>query len=266
MSYLNLKIGSNTSVAITNLKQMWATRQNREQIYCTASYWDQKAAELDGDAVSMWLNNTLNAYYHRDQLALFERYLPDLQGLNVLDVGCGTGRISRYLATRGAQVTGVDFASQAIAIAQQYTNGDNPTYLVQSMFELDDTPRFNVVVSWGSIAVACKNRDELTETLRRLHHSLQPGGRALLLEPIHQGFLHRVLDMDIREFCQVMTEVGFQIEDVRHLHFYPMRLLLCYFSLPQWLTAVGYYLGEAMMALISHQALGDYKAIYAACG
>lgn len=247
----------------SSLKQMLDTRRQREQIYCTADYWDSKAAELKGDAVSMWTNNHLNHFYHQEQLALFERYLPQVAGRQILDVGCGTGRITRYLAARGAIVTGIDFSSKAIAIAQKLSSEGNPEYEVRSLFDLDTQTAYDNLVSWGAIAVACQKRSELLDVLQRLRRSLKPGGKALLLEPIHQGFLHRVLDMNLQEFCAVMQEAGFQIEDVRHLHFWLTRMLLCYFPLPGWLTATGYHLGETVMKLTRHKAFGDYKAIYA---
>ena len=39
------------------------------------------------------------------------RLLGDVRGLNLLDVGCGTGRHALALASAGATVTGVDFSS-----------------------------------------------------------------------------------------------------------------------------------------------------------
>lgn len=44
--------------------------------------------------------------------------LGDVSGRSVLDVGCGTGRHSVRLATRGAHVTGVDFSPTMLAKAR----------------------------------------------------------------------------------------------------------------------------------------------------
>jgi 2-polyprenyl-3-methyl-5-hydroxy-6-metoxy-1,4-benzoquinol methylase len=41
-------------------------------------------------------------------------------GLNVLDVGCGTGIASRLMAERGAQVLGVEVAPRMAEIAHRY--------------------------------------------------------------------------------------------------------------------------------------------------
>src|SRR5689334_11728513 len=42
----------------------------------------------------------------------------DVSGLAVLDAGCGEGYLSRILAQRGAQVTGVDISPKLIEMAR----------------------------------------------------------------------------------------------------------------------------------------------------
>lgn len=44
--------------------------------------------------------------------------LAPLQGLNVLDVGCGGGILSDSMARKGAQVTGIDLSTKALRVAQ----------------------------------------------------------------------------------------------------------------------------------------------------
>lgn len=46
--------------------------------------------------------------------------LPPLPGLRVLDVGCGAGLASEWLSARGAVVTGLDAAGQALAAARAH--------------------------------------------------------------------------------------------------------------------------------------------------
>jgi 2-polyprenyl-3-methyl-5-hydroxy-6-metoxy-1,4-benzoquinol methylase len=250
-------------VTPSSIREMLKTRLNREAIYSTAAYWDKKASELQGDAVSMWPNNHLNRYYHREQMSLIERLLPSVEGIGLLDVGCGTGRTSRYLASRGARVLGIDFSAKAIEIAMRQSSGDNPEFKVQSVFDLDDTARFDLALSWGTFVIAARNRSELLNILQRVGRALKPGGHLLLCEPIHKGFLHRVLNMDLRNFSAVMTEAGFKIEETHHLHFWPMRLCLAYVRWWKFITATGYWLGQGTMGLFGNKALGDYKAIYA---
>jgi SAM-dependent methyltransferase len=43
----------------------------------------------------------------------------DLRGLRVLDLACGYGRASRYLAQRGARVSGLDISAALLSRARQ---------------------------------------------------------------------------------------------------------------------------------------------------
>jgi SAM-dependent methyltransferase len=243
---------------------MLRNRANRASIYSTAAFWDEKAVEFDGRAVSMWRNQHLNACYHTEQLTFLKRKLGDVRGKRVLDVGCGTGRIARSLADQGAQVVGIDFAPRVIEIARKQSTAGNPCYRVQSLFDLDEEDAYDLVVSWGSVAIACKSHDELRIALGRLHGALRQGGELLLLEPIHGGFLHRVLDMDTCTFSEELTLAGFDVRSVDQLHFWPARLLLAFVPWPRMVTVAGYHAGQWLMGSNwGWLGSGDYKGVHA---
>ena len=48
-----------------------------------------------------------------------EGLLGDVKGKHMLDAGCGEGYLSRYYASKGAIVTGVDFSQNLIEIAKK---------------------------------------------------------------------------------------------------------------------------------------------------
>jgi SAM-dependent methyltransferase len=244
-----------------NLLAMWRNRRARADVYSKPDYWDSKAEELSGDAVSMWPNNHLNRLYHEEQLGILEELLPEVSERRVLDVGCGTGRISRYLAARGAKVSGFDFSAKAIEIARQCSAGDNPRYCVKSVFELEERHTYDVAVTWGCLTMACRNRAQLLDVLLRIRRALTPGGTLAVLEPIHSGFVHRVLDMHLADFCEVMREGGFEVKDVHQLHFWPTRFALAFVPWPDWFTRFGYGMGQGCMKLPVLRRMGDYKAI-----
>ncbi len=243
---------------------MIRNRLQRERIYCTAEYWDAKATEHEGDAASMWPNNNLNALYYEEIAETYASKLPGFSGLEVLEVGCGTGRNTKFLADRGAKVTGVDFSEKAVARARERFEGEPPFFRVQSVFAIDDDGRFDLVVSWGTLTIACRERAQLEDVMRRLRRALKPGGRVLLLEPIHKGPLHRVLKMREREFLEVMRGAGFRIDDVHHMHFWPARLALAFVPWPESVTRPVYFGGQWIMKHVLRQRRGgDYQAILA---
>jgi 2-polyprenyl-3-methyl-5-hydroxy-6-metoxy-1,4-benzoquinol methylase len=246
-----------------NIWQMLRDRRNRRHIYNQPDFWNRKAQALKGHAVSMWPNNHLNDLYHAELLQLLEPELTNLHGQEVLDLGCGTGRFSRWLASRGAKVTGIDFAEKPLEIARSLSAGDNPRYQQGSMFELRSQDEYDLVFTCASITMACGSFGELQKVAAGIYRVLRPGGRVLLLEPVHSIFLYRTLKMDVRSFLRAFTEAGFDCSPVRQLYFWPTRLALSYFQFPRWLTAFGYHVGHSIMQLGRDRWGGDYKVIIA---
>ncbi len=243
-----------------SLIKMIKNRKNRANIYNKESFWDEKAEEYDGNSVSMWANNNLNSLYHEEQKGVLNNYFKNLDNQDLIDIGCGTGRMSNYFSKKGARVKGIDFSSKSIEIARNNSPG-NVVYEVQSIFDFNESLQYDKAFAWGVLAIASSNRDELTQALTNIHRGMKEGGKILLLEPVHKGFLHRVLNMSIDEFVSVMRETGFEVEEVKQMHFWPARILLSYFTVPMCITQPVYKLGQSLMKYIPNS--GDYKLIYA---
>jgi len=101
----------------------------------------------------------------------------DVQGLKVLDAGCGTGYLSIKLAERGALVTGIDFSERMIAIAR----ATDPTtdFHVDSCSELStiEDDAFDMVVA----NYVLMDTPDLEGTIVAFHRVLKPGGVAVLV-------------------------------------------------------------------------------------
>jgi 2-polyprenyl-3-methyl-5-hydroxy-6-metoxy-1,4-benzoquinol methylase len=248
---------------LDQLRAVFRQRRNRETIYSTAAYWDSKAAAYAGTAVSMWPNQALNRHYEAEQKAWVVQHIGALGGRELLDLGCGTGRFARWFVQHGAKVTGVDFSQGALDVAASLSSGANPHYRQCSVFALAEKDRYDVIFTWGVLTIACRNREELLDALIRIRTALRSGGHLLLTEPIHRGFLHRVLNMDQIEFLDVMHEAGFEVQVTTPLHFWPMRLALAYVPWPEWLTTPLYHLGQSLLKVPALATLGDYWAIRA---
>lgn len=248
---------------LSRLREMIRQRRGRKNLYSTQAYWDSKAAAFDNTAVSMWPNQALNRLYEIEQISTVRRLADPIPGRCVLDLGCGTGRFSRWFALQGAKVKGVDFSRGSLDIAEKMSEGENPSYQHGSVFDLDEEGIYDIVFIWGVLTVACRDKDELKDALVKIRRSLRPGGFVLLLEPVHRGFLHRVLDLDLHGFIAVMRQAGFDIKETKPMHFWPARLALAYISWPAWITVPCYHIGQMLMKLPGLASLGDYWAIAA---
>lgn len=239
---------------------MLSQRARRAEIYSTSDYWNGKARDLEGSAASMWPNQHLNALYHEEQTVRLDELLGDLAGNDVLDIGCGTGRMSRYLADKGGRVTGIDFADDALQIARQESRSQDIRYRCQSVLTLEDREAYDLVVSWGVLTIGCRTSTELAEAFRRLATALRPGGRLILMEPVHASFLHRVLSLSEPGFVKTMQDAGFSADKVEHFHFWPARLALAYIRWPRWMTRWVYAIGQfCLVSMFRQRRFGDYQ-------
>ena len=96
----------------------------------------------------------------------------------VLDLGCGTGTMTEILASKGYDMTGVDFSEEMLDIAMQKRtkSGHDILYLMQDMreFELYGTVRAIVSVcdSMNYLTEDC----DLEQVFRLANNYLDPGG------------------------------------------------------------------------------------------
>jgi SAM-dependent methyltransferase len=154
----------------------------------------------------------------------------------VLDVGCGPGWMSEYLARCGYWVTGIDISEDMVEIArlrvaripEQVGDAVEPLAEFHAMpvREMPWNDRFDAAILYDTM----HHFDDEVETLRVILRTLVPGGRIYIREgarpaPGSEGEqaliaemrTHRTLEspFDPRYLIEVVREAGF--EDVRRL-------------------------------------------------
>ncbi len=125
------------------------------------------------------------------------------EGARVLDGGCGTGRMSRYLAERGCLVEGVDVSPGMIAMARR-DRGD----LVLTVGSLAELPypddEFAGVLLWYSIIhTPPAGQGRIFAEAARV---LRPGGHVLVAFQSGEGTRHVALAYSSRFGDEVRLE------------------------------------------------------------
>ena len=93
----------------------------------------------------------------------------------LLDLGCGTGKITRYLAEKGYDMIGVDYSYEMLDIAKEQSQ-EGILYLMQDMRE------FELYGTVAGIYSACDclnyilEEEELKEVFALVNNYLDPGG------------------------------------------------------------------------------------------
>src|ERR1041385_185282 len=116
-------------------------------------------------------------------------YEPMFDGLNladmhVLDAMCGSGQTTRFLLTRGANVTGLDISNEVVETFQTRWTGTN--VVKRSLLDsgLPDNS-FDCVAVVGGLHHIHPN---VKAAVREIHRVLKPGGHFCFMEP-HSGSL-----------------------------------------------------------------------------
>jgi SAM-dependent methyltransferase len=144
----------------------------------------RESYDAAADDYLVWIRGELAARpYDRAVLSLFASSVSG----RVLDVGCGPGRISAFLAGLGVEVSGVDLSPGMVAAARR-THPDL-RFEVGSMLSLDvPSGSLGGVVAWYSVIHVPD--ESLPAVLAEFHRVLGPGGLLQLAfqvgdEPLH---------------------------------------------------------------------------------
>ena len=107
-------------------------------------------------------------------IAAHSGLLPDVTGARVLDIACGQGRMSRYLARLGADVVGVDISAAMLDKARAI--GPDEIAYVRGDVARDPGWRDGRPFDGCTCDLALMDIDELAGTLSTVTTVLRPGG------------------------------------------------------------------------------------------
>jgi 2-polyprenyl-6-hydroxyphenyl methylase/3-demethylubiquinone-9 3-methyltransferase len=128
------------------------TTINKEEIQKFSNladeWWDVK-----GKFKPLHMFNPIRIEYITEQIKhhfkLGEKKISFLDGLNILDIGCGGGLISEPMARLGGSVTGIDASAKNIKIAKIHSEKNNLKikYLNKSPEHLKDFEKFDIILN-----------------------------------------------------------------------------------------------------------------------
>lgn len=103
--------------------------------------------------------------------------LPTLEGLAVLDAGCGEGKNAEFFASHGAIVTALDISELAISHAKTlWASSLNIKWYIRDIADwvmVGDA--YHIVVAYGLLH-CLRSRQEIADIVVRLQRATKPGG------------------------------------------------------------------------------------------
>ena len=120
-----------------------------------------------------------------------------IDGLNVLELGAGTGRLTRYLARKAGRLAGCDASLHMLEQAKLEITGDLPCYPILCVADMRSTPFASnsadiVIAGWSFCYLAVWGgnvwKSEVDKGLMEVKRLLKPGGIFIILENFGTGF------------------------------------------------------------------------------
>jgi ubiquinone/menaquinone biosynthesis C-methylase UbiE/DNA-binding transcriptional ArsR family regulator len=147
------------------LRQVLLERQEQNQAFFAgaAGHWDRLRAELFGTELE-------------------RRFLPALISADcrVLDLGCGTGRLSEAFAPFAQQVIAVDASAAMVEAAQLRLAAQQNTQVRRA--QLHDLPLPAASIDLALIVLVLHYVSSPADALREVARVLAPGGKVLLVD------------------------------------------------------------------------------------
>lgn len=128
---------------------------------------DQTIKYYDDNAIEFFMNtkdaNMENLY------KLFLKYIPE--GGKILDLGCGSGRDTKYFLGKGYDVVAVDGSIEMVKLSSEYTGKKT---LHMTFQEIDFEEEFDGI--WACASLLHVRRDEISSILYKIYRALKPNG------------------------------------------------------------------------------------------
>lgn len=118
-----------------------------------------------------FFQNTVNADMSSIYKIFEDNLVHENQNIEILDLGCGSGRDSKYFIEKGYLVTALDLSPTLAEKASQYIGQD---VIVADMKTLDYNNRFTGI--WACASLLHLTEVEILETLKRCHKALKKDG------------------------------------------------------------------------------------------
>lgn len=125
-------------------------------------------------------------------------------GIDVLDVGCGSGRAMNALARAfpKSRFAGYDLSEEAVSRARAEANGaKNVRFEVRDAATLDEVERYDLITTFDAV----HDQADPAAVLRGIHDALRPNGVYLMVDIAASSHVHGNMDHPIGPFLYTIS-------------------------------------------------------------
>jgi SAM-dependent methyltransferase len=130
---------------------------------------------------------------------------------SIVDLGCGTGKITTRLARAGYRMIGVDNSSDMLSIAEQHASSENAKvqWLHQDLLRLKGIKDQDMAISYCDVLNYITTEDELRIVFKNVAGALKPGGLFMFdvhsLYHVENNLVHQIF----AEVCDTVSYIWF---------------------------------------------------------
>ncbi len=147
-------------------------------------------------------------------------------GLRAIDLCCGTGDVGFALARTGAEVTGLDFSEEMLAVAKQRKSSGDPGKIEFLHGDALKIPFPDAHFDIVTMSYGLRNLADFAGGLREMHRVVRPGGRIVILDfgkppnrlwrSLYFGYLRFAVPIFGRLFCGDAAAYAYILESLQH--------------------------------------------------
>lgn len=154
--------------------------------------WGRLATEFGDSSLGAVIaehNEQVNYYFDKTTKSMLRRAL-NVNHRSVLDLGCGIGRLSVWLARKAALVTGLDISEEMIRVAQNKAVSQGAHNACFAVYDGTALPfgdgSFDVAVCCAVLKYVIDDSD-FSIIIKEVCRAVRPGGRVVVIDEFHSA-------------------------------------------------------------------------------
>jgi ubiquinone/menaquinone biosynthesis C-methylase UbiE len=223
-------------------------------------------------SLSKYYDIFLDKKKYQREVELISDFLSKYKSTEILDVGCGTGWHSIFLAKRDFQVTGIDISKAMIDCAKENVKKANVNveFLVGDMRNLNLKKKFDGVLYLHSFYYLTTN-DDVKRALKTLSRHLNPNGIVIIFHisifdlilsnSFQKNFLLEREEGKVKRITMIRHKIDTE-KDILHAkeyHFIENE------NKTESFTCEAEYKIFTMSEIISHLENNGFEVVYSKC-